>query len=335
MSDRDPLVAICVPCLNEADIISDTVAHLKKASEDGRIGYPAVILVVDDGSTDNTAEIARSAGVDYLYVHETNRGLGAATRVGMEVAHYLGCDAFVKFDADQQHDVADIKPALDLLLNNEADVVYASRFAGSINYRMPLLRRLGNKFFTRVSRVLTRWPVTDAQTGLMCFSRRYLTIFEMPSTYNPTQQALFDASRKGMRYAEVPAEFHKRRSGESYIQLKYIPKVFSSLLKLSYYHYGFRAFALFGLTLLAAGLVVAVLGLTNYLLFDGASYLPNGTFVLVTLLLGTLSILLGLQSYAFLGRQPYIRNGSLYLYTVLEKLEAIHTPPEQKDVIKQ
>ena len=108
-----------------------------------------------------------------LYRHETNRGLGAATRAGMEIAHYIKCDAFAKFDADLQHDINDIVPAVRLLIDNEADIVYASRFAGKIHYRMPLVRAVGNRVFTRLMRMVTGWKITDAQTGLMCFSRRY------------------------------------------------------------------------------------------------------------------------------------------------------------------
>jgi len=103
MNDRKPLVGIFVPCHNEAEIIADTIGVLRAYLASPEFPYRSAIIVVDDGSRDGTFDIAARAGADVLYRHVTNQGLGAATRAGMEIAHYIGCDAFVKFDADQQH----------------------------------------------------------------------------------------------------------------------------------------------------------------------------------------------------------------------------------------
>lgn len=317
---RRPRVGVFIPCHNEGAIIAETIRAVRACLEAPTFPYEGVIIVVDDGSTDDTFEKAVAAGADVLYRHETNRGLGAATRAGMEIAHYIGCDAFAKFDADLQHDVRDIAAAVKPLIDNEADVVYASRFAGKIHYRMPLVRAVGNRVFTVLMRLVTGWPITDAQTGLMCFSRRYLSIFEMPASYNPPQQALFDASRKGMRYAEVPAQFFARRTGTSFVSLRYIEKVLSSLLKIAFYHYSFRVFTVLGLMLLAIGLALTAWGLYEYVLLGAPSYMPHGTAVLFSVTTGLMAVLFGLQSYAVLSRQPYIRNGGNYFYIVLDNL---------------
>jgi glycosyltransferase involved in cell wall biosynthesis len=281
--------------------------------------YRVAIIVVDDGSCDDTFELARDAGADVLYRHVTNQGLGAATRAGMEIAHYIGCTAFAKFDADQQHDVNDILAAVTPLVRDQADVVYASRFAGRIHYRMPLVRSVGNRVFTRLMRTITGWPITDAQTGLMCFGRRYLSVFEMPASYNPPQQALFDASRKGMRYTEVPAQFYARRTGHSFISLRYVSKVTTSLLKLSFYHYCFRLFSLVGAALLLLATAFALRGFYGYFVEGAPTYVPNAVGILLSAISGILAVLFGLQSYAQLNRMPYIRNGGMgYRYVVLE-----------------
>jgi glycosyltransferase involved in cell wall biosynthesis len=320
MTATRPRVGVFIPCHNEAAIITETIRTLREYLNSNKFPYEGVIIVVDDGSRDETFEKALAAGADVLYRHETNRGLGAATRAGMEIAHYIGCDAFAKFDADLQHDVNDIAASVRPLIENRADILYASRFAGKIHYRMPFIRAVGNRVFTGLMRLVTGWPITDAQTGLMCFSRRYLAIFEMPASYNPPQQALFDASRKGMRYAEVPAQFYARKTGASFVSLKYIEKVTSSLLKIAFYHYCFKAFTLLGLTLLTIGSVFALRGWYLYA-FEGApSYLPHGTLVLFSVTAGVMAVLFGLQSYAVLSRQVYIRNGLNYFYVVLENV---------------
>ena len=320
MSERRARIGVFIPCHNEGAIITDTIRILREYLTSDKFPYDGVIIVVDDGSRDDTYEKALAAGADVLYRHETNRGLGAATRAGMEIAHYVGCDAFAKFDADLQHDVNDIAASVRPLIENQADILYASRFAGKIHYRMPFIRAAGNRTFTAVMRIVTGWPITDAQTGLMCFSRRYLSIFEMPASYNPPQQALFDASRKGMRYAEVPAQFYARKTGASFVSLKYIEKVTSSLLKIAFYHYCFKAFTGLGLLLLLIGFGFAAQGMYEYLVEGAPSYLPHGTLVLFSVTVGLLAVLFGLQSYALLSRQPYIRNTSNYFYIVLEQV---------------
>ncbi len=312
-------IGVFVPCHNEAAIISETIRALRAYLDSDRFPYEGVIIVVDDGSHDDTFEKAKAAGADVLYRHETNRGLGAATRDGMEIAHYIGCDAFAKFDADLQHDVNDIAASVRPLIDNEADILYASRFAGKIHYRMPVIRAVGNRVFTGVMRLVTGWPITDAQTGLMCFSRRYLSVFEMPAAYNPPQQALFDASRKGMRYAEVPAQFYARKTGNSFVSLRYIEKVVSSLLKIAFYHYCFRLFSGFGLGLLLFGFAFLLRGFYGYLFLGSPTYIPHATLVLFSVIAGVFAVLLGLLSYAVLNRQPYIRNGT-YQYIVIENL---------------
>lgn len=321
VASKKPLVGVFIPCHNEADIIAETIKTVKKYITSKAFPYDGKIILVDDGSSDNSLEIAKKAGADVLYQHPVNQGLGAATRSGMEIAHYIGCDAFAKFDADLQHDVNDIYASVKPIIENKTDVLYASRFAGKIHYKMPLIRFMGNRFFTWLMRRITGWKITDSQTGLMCFSRRYLAIFEMPGTYNPPQQALFDASRKGMRYAEVSAHFYQRKTGNSFVKWKYIRKVFSTLAKLSFFYYSFQMFTLFGMLLLLIGVIALVKGLIGYFFFTSPLYVPHATLVTLTFTTGILSILFGLQSYAQINRIPYIRNGEKnYRYVVLENI---------------
>ncbi len=330
MSKKNKRVGIFIPCYNESAIIAETIQIVREYVQSESFPYEGVIIVVDDGSKDNSFEIARHAGADVLYRHVTNQGLGAATRSGMELAHLVGCDAVAKFDADLQHDVEDICAAVKPLVENQADILYASRFSGKIHYRMPFIRATGNRFFTWLMCRITGWNISDAQTGLMCFSRRYLTIFEMPGTYNPPQQALFDASRKGMRYAEVPAQFRKRRTGRSFVNLKYIYNVLINLAKISFYHYCFGAFTSVGILLLLTGLAIIAKGLFDYFTFHLDTYAPNGTLIVFTMSTGMLSILFGLQSYAQINRMTFVRNGQNYRYISLE--DVLIQSPEKVDL---
>jgi hypothetical protein len=140
----------------------------------------------------------------------------------------MGAEICVKFDADLQHDPEDILKLIDPIRRGEANLVYGERFS-KIEYKMPLLRRWGNRAFTALMRRLTGWPVEDSQPGIFATETDYLQIFEIPGDYNYTQQVLLDAYLKGMRFAQVPVSFRPRRVGRSFVSLKYPMKVFPQI----------------------------------------------------------------------------------------------------------
>jgi len=223
-------LAIIVPAYNEGTTIAETVLALKSIkSKLLESGIRQTIYVVDDGSKDETAEEAVSAGVDKLVTHKLNKGLGAAVRSGLEAAHNDGADICVKFDADLQHDPFDILRLIEPLINDDADIVYGHRFNG-IEYKMPFIRRAGNIVFSRLMKFLTGWPLKDSQPGIFAVTKEYTKSFYLPGDYNYTQQILLDAFHKGMRFQHVDVTFKKRETGKSFISLKYPLKVLPQIL---------------------------------------------------------------------------------------------------------
>ena len=105
--------------------------------------------MIDDGSADDTGELARAAGADRVLRHKTNRGLGAAVRLGLRVAHEDGFDIAIKFDADGQHEPKDILNLIQPIIDDEAELVYGNRFE-RISYKMPFVRKIGNVVFSRL-----------------------------------------------------------------------------------------------------------------------------------------------------------------------------------------
>jgi glycosyltransferase involved in cell wall biosynthesis len=290
-STRTKLIVV-VPAYNEAERIEETVRALKAAAPDlARIGVDASVYVIDDGSKDGSGELARKAGADRVLRHKVNHGLGAAIRTGLRGARSDGADIAVKFDADLQHDPADIAELIRPILEDEADVVYGNRF-DRIEYRMPLLRRLGNRFFTALMRFLTGWPLKDSQPGIFAVSRDYLEVFHLPGDYNYTQQVLLDAYHNGMRFAHVPVAFRKRVTGRSFISLKYPFKVGYQILLVLVGAQPMKVFAPIGLLALATALAVFVVEIVRFL--AGSNDKP---VVHVNLVLGAL--VLGLQTFFF------------------------------------
>jgi polyprenyl-phospho-N-acetylgalactosaminyl synthase len=159
---REPAqIAIVIPAFNEASVIDGVLDRLAP------LGYH--LIVVNDGSGDATAARAARPGV-VLVSHPINRGQGAALQTGISVALALGADVIVTFDADGQHDPADIPALVAPILAGECDVVLGSRFRGRAE-RIPLVRRLMLRAAVWFTRLTANLRVTDAHNGLRAFSR--------------------------------------------------------------------------------------------------------------------------------------------------------------------
>jgi len=233
MNEKPPKkILVFIPAYNEEDCIEDAINKVRELyPENPARGFTVSTIVVDDGSTDNMAAIVKRKNVPIIS-HPRNVGLGAATRSALRAAKEMDVDIAVKLDADLQHAPEDIEKVIQPILDNKADIVYGSRFAGEIRYKMPVVRYIGNKVFTKLMKMLTGWPITDAQTGMMAYGRRYLADFSMPGDYNPPQQTLIDAYHRHLRYAEVPVVFSPRTKGRSFVSLKYPFKVFHQMLRI-------------------------------------------------------------------------------------------------------
>jgi glycosyltransferase involved in cell wall biosynthesis len=158
----DKRVAIVIPAYNEERTIIDVIRGLRQH------GF-LTLIVVDDGSSDRTGELACHEGV-ILLRHIINRGLGGALGTGITAALHLGAEAIVTFDADGQHDPDDIARLLEPIAKGEADVVIGSRMLEPTG--MPYARQLANWSANIVTYLLFRGWTTDSQSGLRAFSRR-------------------------------------------------------------------------------------------------------------------------------------------------------------------
>lgn len=284
-----PLVVVFIPALNEEESIGGVIRRIAELYGAGEAGFRVQTIVVDDGSTDRTGEVALAAGAVAIARHPYNRGLGAATRTGMQRAYEMGADVAVKIDADFQHDPEDIAKVVAPILEDRADAVFGSRFAGQINYAMPRHRRWGNAFFTFLTSQITGLKVTDAQTGLMAFGRRYLKVFDIASDYNETQQLIIDAWGKHFRVVEEPVVFHARTTGRSFISLRYPFRVLPAILRTLVRANPLRVFVPPGVILVLLGLLTGVA-----VAFDFAPPIVGDATIVILLVGGFQMIMLGL-----------------------------------------
>ncbi|MCU1372855.1 MAG: hypothetical protein JWO68_141 [Actinomycetia bacterium] len=180
------------------------------------LGRPVVVIVIDDGSTDGTADAARTAGA--RVVDGGGHGLGAAVRLGLAEALLLGAAVIAFCDADGEYDPAELPLLAGSILHGDADYVVGSRFAGRIGH-MRHHRRAGNQVLTTCVRWLSRLPVTDGQSGFRALSPAAAASAELVHDYNYAQILTLDLVGKGFRYAEVPISYAFRRSGDSFVRL--------------------------------------------------------------------------------------------------------------------
>lgn len=200
---------LIIPAFNEGHSIQGVV-YAVRPYVDGDI------VVIDDGSEDDTAALARAAGAGVLR-HPCNLGIGAAVQTGFLYGLHNGYDYVVRQDGDGQHDPAQIPRLLDELRQGNADIVVGSRFLAREGYQSTLVRRIGIFILGIVSRLVgTR--VTDPTSGYWAVNRRALTVLARshPDDY-PETEALAMASRAGCRVVEVPVIMYARIAGRSSI----------------------------------------------------------------------------------------------------------------------
>ncbi len=210
---RESPIVFFMPAHNEEESVGACVQRTPATV----LGHPVQVLVVDDGSTDTTAERARAAGAEVISLPE-NRGLGAAVRVGLATAVDRGAAAVAFCDADGEYPPEELKTLVAPILAGEADYVAGSRFLGRIHHMRPH-RRLGNMVLTRALSIVARRRITDGQTGYRAFSPRAAADAEIIHDYNYAQVLTLDLLAKGYRYAEVPISYRFRTTGRSFVRL--------------------------------------------------------------------------------------------------------------------
>jgi glycosyltransferase involved in cell wall biosynthesis len=216
----DAPVVLLLPARDEAATVADVVRRAPEAVA----GRPVHVVVVDDGSRDDTAALAEAAGARVVS-HPVSRGLGAAVRRGLAEGVREGAAAVAFCDADGEYAPEELGAVVAPILSGEADYVVGSRFRGDIR-RMRPLRRAGNLALTRVLRVVARTPITDGQSGYRALSPGAARDAEIVHDFNYAQVLTLDLLGKGHRYAEVPIGYAFREHGRSFVRLGgYLRKV--------------------------------------------------------------------------------------------------------------
>jgi glycosyltransferase involved in cell wall biosynthesis len=203
-------VVLVIPAFNEAPNIGPVIEEIRSVE-------PGLeILVVDDGSQDNTGSVAEDAGAKVLKL-PFNLGYGAALQTGISYAVETGYDACILMDADGQHDPRWLAQLIQPVAAGEADLALGSRFLGDVRYRLPLARRTGIRLFSGLASLMIRQRITDPTSGFQAISRDLMKFFagdNYPPDF-PDADTIIRAHFAGYRIKEVPVSVRRRLSGES------------------------------------------------------------------------------------------------------------------------
>lgn len=201
-------VCAVIPACNEAKTLGKIIQETKR--------YVDTVFVVDDGSTDNTAEVAQHSGAEVIR-HSVNRGIGAAQQSGYDAAIQNGFDYVVQLDSDGQHNPEYIPEMLSVA--QECDMVIASRFLNRSHQVYPFVRRLGISFFTFVVNLLTDVGITDVTSGYRVYRTDSLRKLGRISSRHWAVEQTLEAGKKRFKIKEVSVEMPIRGLGRSQFSL--------------------------------------------------------------------------------------------------------------------
>lgn len=266
-------VIIQIPCLNEAETIAKTLSDLPKTID----GVDAIeVLIIDDGSTDATVDIARANGADHVFQNGANRGLAQSFQRGLDEALRLGADIIVNTDGDNQYCGADIAKLAAPILEGRADIVIGDRETHKIEHFSPFkkfLQRAGSRAVGRLAGA----DVSDAVSGFRAFSRKAALGVTVRSTFSYTTETLIQAGRKNLQIESVPVRTNKvKRPSRLFRSIpQFLSRTGRAMLRAYAMYEPLKIFLALGLVLMAIGTLPILRFVAHYLAGDGSGMIQS------------------------------------------------------------
>jgi glycosyltransferase involved in cell wall biosynthesis len=273
---------IQIPCFNEAEALPVTLKELPREVP----GFSSVEwLVINDGSTDNTEEVARKNGVDHIVSFTNNQGLARAFLAGLDAAVKLGADIIVNTDADNQYMAADIPALVAPILAGRADVVIGARPINGIE-SFSLAKKMLQKIGSFVVRFVSKTNIPDAPSGFRAMTREAAMRFNVFNDYTYTLETIIQAGQKNIAITSVPVRVNSTLRPSRLVKSvpSYIRKSLVTIIRIFIVYKAFRFFMSVGLTLLCLGLIGGIRYLCFYFSGDSAGHVQS--LILASILLG-------------------------------------------------
>jgi glycosyltransferase involved in cell wall biosynthesis len=273
---------IQIPCLNEAQTLPIALSALPRKVP----GFSSVEwLIIDDGSEDNTVEVAKAHGVDHVVRHAGNKGLATAFMSGLEASLRLGADVIINTDADNQYNADDI-PALTLpILLHQAEIVVGARPIASIEHFSPIKKML-QKLGSWVVRIASKTDIPDAPSGFRAISRSAAQRLIVFNEYTYTLETIIQAGQKNIAITSVPIRVNGDLRPSRLVKSipSYIKRSIFTIVRIFIIYRPFTFFGTIGATLFGLGFLIGLRFLWHYMEGNGDGHVQS--LILASVLLG-------------------------------------------------
>lgn len=264
-------IVVSIPAYNEEQTITRVIEDIKKSMSKGKYYYK--ILVLDDGSTDNTAKLAKKAGA-IVYSNQRNLGLIETFQIELKKSLDLKADIIVHTDADGQYPAFYI-PELIKKVKEGYDLVLGSRFLGKIKH-MSFMKRLGNRAFARVLSTMIGVKLTDTTTGFRAFTAKVAREIEFVNTFTYTQEQLIKAANQGFRIAEVPIKTRRTRDSRLFKSaLGYALIAWTNIFRIYRNYEPLKFFVSIGLGFFSTGVLIGLYILYYWIKYGSVGGTPR------------------------------------------------------------
>ena len=277
-------LVIQIPCLNEEESLPITLSALPKHID----GIDEIkVLIVNDGSTDRTIEVAKKHGISDFVNFTHNKGLAKAFSAGLNKALEMGADIIVNTDADNQYNASDIEKLVRPIIDGNADIVIGSRPVNKISH-FSIIKKMLQNFGSFVMRCVSSTSVKDAPSGFRAFSRNAAIQMNIFDNYTYTLETIIQAKAKGLviENVEIDVNPELRRSRLFSNIFVYIRRSIFTMLRMFIVYRPFRFFITVGIWFLLAGLIPGVRFVWYFLTGDGQGHIQSLILAAILLLTG-------------------------------------------------
>lgn len=283
------LKIVCIPVYNEEKVIMELV---KKC-----LNYADKVIVCDDGSTDDTAKIAKESGA-IVTQHKKNMGKGSAMKSLFRLALENNADVIVTIDGDGQFLPEEIPKLINPIIENQSDIVIGYRFDDKTE--MPSYRKIGNKFLDKVSNLASELPFRDTQSGFRAYSKKAIQLIKFTADgFGADSEILIDASRKGLRISEEKVTVIYNTGGKTSTKnpVSHTSSVISTLIELIAIRQPLKYLGIPGVILMIIGIAYSIVVIT---IFNNTRYfsIPSTLVALGSLMIGIILLLMSVVLFS-------------------------------------
>jgi glycosyltransferase involved in cell wall biosynthesis len=281
-----------IPCYNEEETLPQTVRDIPRQI----LGVDKVeILVIDDGSTDRTLQIARKIGVDHIVKNICNKGLAQTFMIGLDACLKLGADIIVNTDGDNQYRGGDIPKLVAPILAGEADVVIGNRETDNIEHINGAKKKL-HKIGGMIVRGLSRTDVPDTVSGFRAFSRKSAMQTNIVTDYSYTVETIIQAGKKRLCISSIPIGTNSKTRKSRLIRSipKFIAHQIGTMVRMYTMYQPLRVFIYIGGLCILAGLVPSIRFLIYFFMDQGGGHIQSLILASVLYIVGFQVLVLGL-----------------------------------------